>query len=46
MKQKTLNIETKGRGTHAISHDIQKIVGEHFISSGLCQQKAKYIMLV
>ena len=36
MKKKTLNIETEGRGTYVISHDIQKIVDEYFISSGLC----------
>ena len=42
MKQKILNIETKGRGTYVISHDIQKIVGEHFISSGLCHLFLKH----
>lgn len=36
MKQKTLYIETKGRGTYVISHNIQKIVDEENISSGLC----------
>ena len=36
MKQKILNIETKGRGTFDISNDIQKIVDENNIQSGLC----------
>lgn len=36
MKQKTLQIETKGRGTFDISNDIQKIVDESNIQSGLC----------
>ena len=36
MKQKTLNIETKGRGTYEISHDIQKIIDENNFLSGLC----------
>lgn len=36
MKQKTLQIETKGRGTFDISNDIQRIVDESNIQSGLC----------
>ncbi|MCK4864888.1 MAG: secondary thiamine-phosphate synthase enzyme YjbQ [Gammaproteobacteria bacterium] len=36
MKQKTLSIETKGRGTFDISNDIQKVVNEKGIQSGLC----------
>ena len=36
MKQKTLNIETKGRGTYEISLDIQKIIDENDFYSGLC----------
>lgn len=36
MKQKTLNIETKGRGTYNISSDIQKYVRENNVDTGLC----------
>ena len=36
MKQNTLNIETKGRGTYEISNDIQNIIDESNISTGLC----------
>ena len=36
MKQKTLNIETKGRGTFEISQDIHKVVEENNIQTGLC----------
>ena len=36
MEQKTLYIETKGRGTYAISNDIKKIIDENNIYSGLC----------
>lgn len=36
MKQKILNIETNGRGTIDISHDIQKVVEENNIQTGLC----------
>jgi len=36
MKQKTLQIETKGRGTFDISNDIQRIVDESNIQTGLC----------
>lgn len=36
MKQQTLNIETKGRGTYEISNDIQKVIRENNIHSGLC----------
>lgn len=36
MKQKMLNIETKGRGTYEISNDIQKVIDENNIHSGLC----------
>ena len=36
MKQKTLTIETNGRGTFDISHDIQKVVEENNIQTGLC----------
>ena len=36
MKQKTLQIETKGRGTFDISNDIQRIVDKSNIQTGLC----------
>ena len=36
MKQKTLNIETKSRGTYEISNDIQTIIDENNLRSGLC----------
>ena len=36
MKQKMLNIETKGRGTYNISNDIQDIIHENKIHTGLC----------
>lgn len=36
MKQKILNIETKGRGTYDISDEIQKIIHENSIHTGLC----------
>jgi len=36
MKQQMLNIETKGRGTYEISNDIQKVISENNILSGLC----------
>ncbi len=36
MKQKILQIETKGRGTFDISNDIQRIVDESNVQSGLC----------
>lgn len=36
MKQKILNIETKGRGTYDISDEIQKVIHENNIHTGLC----------
>ena len=36
MKQHTLVVPTKGRGTYDISGDIQKIVDQSGIKSGLC----------
>ena len=36
MKQKTLSIETKGRGTFDISNDIQRFVDKSDIKTGLC----------
>lgn len=36
MKQKILNIETQGRGTYDISDEIQKIIHENSIHTGLC----------
>lgn len=36
MKHKILNIETKGRGTYDISDEIQKIIHENSIHTGLC----------
>lgn len=36
MKQKILNIETRGRGTYDISGDIQDIIATNNIDSGLC----------
>ena len=36
MKQKTLQIETSGRGTFDISNDIQRIVDKSNIQTGLC----------
>ena len=36
MKQKILNIETKGRGTYEISDKIQKVIHENNIHTGLC----------
>jgi len=36
MKQTVLNIETKGRGTYDISNEIQKIVLENNVHTGLC----------
>jgi len=36
MKQEILNIETKGRGTYDISDEIQKIIHENSIHTGLC----------
>ena len=36
MKQKTLKIQTQTRGTYDISHDIQNIVTENNIETGLC----------
>lgn len=36
MKQKILNIKTNGRGTFDISTDIQKVLDENDIDSGLC----------
>ena len=36
MKQITLNIDTKGRGIHDISNEVQSIVKENDISMGLC----------
>lgn len=36
MKQKTLNIETKCRGTYEISRDIQKTIDKNNFRSGLC----------
>ena len=36
MKQQMLNIETNGRGTYEISNDIQKVISENNILSGLC----------
>lgn len=36
MKQQILNIETKGRGTYDISNEIQKVIHENNIHTGLC----------
>ena len=36
MKQKILQIETKGRGTFDISNDVQQIIDESNIQIGLC----------
>jgi thiamine phosphate synthase YjbQ (UPF0047 family) len=36
MKQKTITIKTTGRGTYAISDEIQKVIIEYNIQSGLC----------
>ena len=36
MKQQMLNIETNGRGTYEISNDIQKVIDENNIQTGLC----------
>lgn len=36
MKQQILNIETKGRGTYDISDEIQKVIHENNIHTGLC----------
>ena len=36
MKQQILNIETKGRGTYDISDEIQKVIYENNIHTGLC----------
>ena len=36
MKQQILNIETKGRGTYEISDEIQKVIHENNIHTGLC----------
>lgn len=36
MKQQILNIETNGRGTYEISNDIQKVIDENNIQTGLC----------
>lgn len=36
MNQQMLNIETKGRGTYEISNDIQSVIDENNIDSGLC----------
>ena len=36
MKQQILHIETKGRGTYDISEEIQKVVHENNIQTGLC----------
>lgn len=36
MKQHILNIDTKGRGTIDISNDIQKVLKQDHIHSGLC----------
>lgn len=36
MKQQMLNIETIARGTYEISSDIQKVIDENNIQSGLC----------
>jgi len=36
MKQKTVTIKTTGRGTYAISDEIQKVIAENNIQSGLC----------
>jgi len=42
MKQKMLNIETNGRGTFDISHDIQRIVEESKLHTGLCHLFLKH----
>lgn len=36
MKQKILHLETNGRGTYDVSTDIQNVVAEMNIQSGLC----------
>ena len=36
MKQKILHLETNGRGTYDVSADVQNIVNEMNIESGLC----------
>lgn len=36
MKQHILNIKTKGRGTYEISNDIQSVIEENNLRSGLC----------
>lgn len=36
MKQKILNIETRGRGTYHISNEIQDVITTNEIDSGLC----------
>lgn len=36
MKQTMLKIETKGRGTYDISSDVQRVISENNIHSGLC----------
>ena len=42
MKQEMLNIETNGRGTFDISHDIQRIVEESKLHTGLCHLFLKH----
>lgn len=36
MKQQMLNIETNGRGTYDVSHEIQSVIQQSAIDSGLC----------
>lgn len=36
MKQITLSINTKGRGIYDISNDVQKLIQDNKISTGLC----------
>lgn len=36
MKQQILNIKTNGRGTFEISNDIQKVLDDNNVISGLC----------
>lgn len=35
-EQITLNIETRGRGTYEITREVQKVIAESGIGSGLC----------